>query len=126
MEVEEASDFAAKFAEGNSPMQQSPLCEACSKIPLKWLLEDIARSFVLFETIQPLINNQNCELCRLISQSIQAKMGSLEEVTDYISLSLSPKFLIIQEELTFRKPCVFLRLFVNAGKKLALKLDSLI
>ena len=57
MEVEEASDFAAKFAEGTArPMQQSPLCEACCKIPLKWLLEDITRSFILFETIKPLIN----------------------------------------------------------------------
>jgi hypothetical protein len=101
-------------------MQQSPLCEACSKIPLEWLLEDIARSFVLFETIQPLMNHQNCVLCRLISQSMRAKMGSLEEVTGYIALSLSPKFLIIHGEHGFPKSRVFLRLFANAGKKLAL------
>ena len=121
MEVEEASDFAAKFAEGHArPMQQSPLCEACSKIPLKWLLEDIARSFVLFETIKPLINQQNCELCRLISQSIQAKIGSLEKVNGYIALALSPKFLIIDGEPGFEKSRVLLRLFANAGKKRAL------
>jgi len=119
MEVEEASDFAAKFAEGHArPMQQSPLCEACCKIPLKWLLEDLTRSFILFETIKPSIN-QNCKLCGLISQSIQAKIGSLEKVNGYIALALSPKFLIIDVE-HFNKSSVLLRLFANAGKKRAL------
>jgi len=119
MEVEEASDFAAKFAEKHArPMQQSPICEACCKIPLKWLLEDIARSFILFETIEPLINEQYCELCRLISQSIRAK-DSLKNVNGYIALALSPKFLIIDME-HFDKSSILLRLFANAGKKRAL------
>jgi hypothetical protein len=121
MEVEEVSDFTAKFAKGHArPMQQSRLCEACCKIPLKWLLEDTTRNFVLFETFKPLINQQNCELCRLISQSIQAKIGSLEKVNGYIALALSPKFLIICGEYGFHKYRVFLRLFANAGKKRAL------
>jgi hypothetical protein len=116
MEVEEASDFAAKFAKKHArPMPQSPLCEACCKIPLKWLLEDISRSFILFETIKPL-TNQNCELCKLISQSIHTKIGSLEKVNGYITLALSPKFLIIH----FDKSSVLLRLFANTGKKRAL------
>jgi hypothetical protein len=76
-------------------------------------LEDITRSFILFETIQPL-ENQNCELCGLISQSIHAKIGSLENVNGYIELALSPKFLIIDG---FNKSSVLLRLFANAGKK---------
>ena len=119
MEVEEASDFAAKFAEKHArPMQQSPLCEACCKIPLKWLLEDITRSFILFETIKPSIN-QNCKLCGLISRSIQAKVGSLEKVNGYIALALSPKFLIIDMK-PFGKSSILLRLFANAGKKRAL------
>ena len=118
-EVEEASDFAAKFAEKHAcPMQQSLLCEACCKILLKWLLEDITRSFILFETIKPL-TNQNCELCGLISQSIRAKIGSLEKVNGYIALALSPKFLIIDME-PFGKSSIILQLFANAGKKRAL------
>ena len=121
MEVEEVSDFTAKFAEGHArPMQQSPLCQACCKIPLKWLLGDIARSFILFENITPLIDQQNCELCRLISQSIQAKIGSLEKVNGYIALALSPRFLIIDGKRGFHNSRVFLRLFANAGKKRAI------
>jgi hypothetical protein len=121
MEVEEVSDFTAKFAEEHArPMRQSLLCEACCKIPLKWLLEDITRNFVLFETIKPLINQQNCELCRLISQSIQAKIGSLEKVNGYIALALSPRFLIICGEHGFHQSRIFLRLFANPGKKRAL------
>jgi hypothetical protein len=60
---------------------------------------------------------KNCELCRLISQSIQAKTGSLENVNGYIALALSPKFLIIDGEHGFDNSRVFLRLFANAGKK---------
>jgi hypothetical protein len=120
MEVEEVSDFTARFAKEHTPipMQQSRLCEACCKIPIKWLLEDIARSFILFETIEPLINEQYCELCRLISQSIRAK-DSLKNVNGYIALAFSPKFLIIDVDDGFDKSPL-LRLFANAGKKRAL------
>jgi hypothetical protein len=119
MEAEEASDFAANFAEKHArPMQQSPLCEACCKIPLKWLLEDVTRSFILSETIKPL-TNQSCDLCGLISQSIQAKVGSLEKINGYIALGLSPKFLIINME-HFVESSVLLRVFADAGKERAL------
>jgi hypothetical protein len=122
MEAEEVSDFTTRFAKEHArptPMQQSPLCTACCKIPLKWLLKDIARSFILFETIEPLIiNEKHCKLCRLISRSIQAKV-SLENVNGYIALALSPKFLIIDCEYGFNKSRVFLRLFANADSEAA-------
>jgi hypothetical protein len=65
--------------------------------------------------------NNTVDLCRLISQSIQAK-GSLENVKGYIALALSPRFLIIYCEHGLDKSRVFLRLFANAGKKRALLL----
>ena len=120
MEGEEISDFAAKFAAGFAPnaIRQSLLCIVCRKIPLEWLLENIKYSFIFSETIDWLIEHQNeCELCGLILQSIQAKT-KFRDFKGIIVLALSPKFLIIDGEdnlkLKFR---VFLRLFADAGKQ---------
>jgi hypothetical protein len=125
MEGEEISDFAAKFAARFAPniamQQQSPLCMACREIPFDFLLKDVQRCFFLFETTEPLIDPQNnCELCRLILQSIRAQID-FNNFKGSIAIALSPRFLIIdgihQLELEFR---VSLRLFVDARKQRAL------
>ena len=115
------SDFATKFIARVAPniaMQQSSLCTTCREIPFEWLLEDVDRSYFLFETTRLLMNRQNnCELCGLILRSIPAEIVS-NDYKGNIILALSPRFLIIDGEYDFKcKFRVLLRLFADAGKQ---------
>jgi hypothetical protein len=100
-------------------MQQSPLCIACREIPLEWLLEDVDRSYFLFETTQLLIDRRdNCELCELILRSIRTAEIDSKDYKGNIILALSPRFLIIDGEYDFEcKFRVLSRLFADAGKQ---------